>query len=824
MATCLKRTSKLFDPSLCRSSSYANLRDLLCPVCRAILIEPVTLPCEHNLCLSCLNGTIQHNNLNCPLCRTRVGSWLRTNSKSNTLVNIRLWEIIRTKFPKEVEGRRNGEDTDIDLDSGYAARTKILSAAGEIRKEYETQLQLEEEEKRRKQQAETIASEALIRKIQAEEQQQLAQLAQDELLAKTLAKKEIRTKFDAKMKTEPLSKTVQKTKTQNNYNCDEPIITKFKSAMHSQKTNIALISKIRAESYASSIKSTGLNQCKDAVDKLGSYKTLPVQDTVTRLFKNQVTKFIQPSGYNFNLEPSCSKIYGLQSKEELHVPNDVLNSKKKNVEVEICVTTVTDDSRIGSAESAGSHDSINQEIHHFKPIKAMPRTALRTTRDGRQIDTKLIRVVPILKRVSNFVPKTPSLSSFKRIPSCSWSAFKGKIKDSKSSSMPSKIENLESIIKPVAAPVQIVTISGTLVKPQVSDSLDLPSEMSFDTNKNIKKIINGTKISKKLNLEESDSCDKMKKIYDSPVKNGTLRKNKRKKNRCNNSDDSFSDSDIIDSQSINSTKSDISEAASNESQKDNSNEEIPIENIAERIKKRKTNIDKRYNNNTDDFVRRSLRKRSTAIKYITESSESFDEFSDGDEELPKRKRPRKGAPKLIKETEIIKNSNSKIRNQPPELTREVPIANKRRGRRRKTKSPIEEKAKDDDDEEEVEVNDDFNTVDNSEKQNNSNTEKATDDEIIDEQKRIEMLLRQEQEDREMAERLQAQFNEWENMAGRTRNSRRALEIGNNNTEDLNLGLGKRERRTTNSHINKQLNQTTSSSRSQRKRPQPRALK
>ncbi|XP_043467141.1 E3 ubiquitin-protein ligase RNF169-like [Leptopilina heterotoma] len=812
MATCLKRTSKLFDPSLCRSSSYANLRDLLCPVCRAILIEPVTLPCEHNLCLSCLNGTIQHNNLNCPLCRTRVGSWLRTNSKSNTLVNIRLWEIIRTKFPKEVECRRNGEDTDIDLDPGYAARTKILSAAGEIRKEYETQLQLEEEEKRRKQQAEAIASEALIRKIQAEEQQQLAQLAQDELLAKTLAKKEIRTKFDTKMKTEPVSKTVQKTKNQDTFDCDEPIITKFKSVMHPQKTNIALISKIRAESYASSIKSTGLNQCKDSSEKMGSYKNLPVQDTVTRLFKNQViTKFIQPSSYNFNLEPSCSKIYGLQSKEELHVPNDVLNSKKKNVEVEICVTTVTDDSRIGSAESAGSHDSINQEIHHFKPIKAMPRTALRTTRDGRQIDTKLVRVVPILKRVTNLVPKSPSLTRFKRIPSCSWSAFKGKIKDSKSSSVLSKIENLESTIKPVAAPVQIVTISGTLVKPQVSEIIDVTSEMSFDTNKNIKKIINGTKISKKLNLEESNSCDKVKKIYDSPVKNGTLRKNKRQKNKCNDSDDSYSDSDIIDSQSINSSKSDIS-VASTETQKEVSIEEIPIENIAERIKKRKINIEKRYNNNTDDFVRRSLRKRSTAVKYITGSSESLDEFSDDEEELPKQKRPRKGAPKLMKESEIVKNSSSKVRNQPPELTRELPVSNKRKGRRRKTKSPIEE-------EEEVESDDLKTSLDDSAEK----AEKASDDEIIDEQKRIELLLRQEQEDREMAERLQAQFNEWENMAGRTRNSRRALEIGSDNPENPDVGLGKRERRTANSHINKQLNQTTSS-RSQRKRPQPRALK
>lgn len=239
----------------------------------------------------------------------------------------------------------------------------------------------------------------MIRKIQAEEHQQFAQLAQDELLAKTLAKEEIN-KVDPKMKsygesskmsnrlvdkskTEPrVSNNMQKAKTQSVFDGATPMVTKFKTSIDPRKTNIALISKIRVESYASSIKSAGMNTCKDSSQKLGTFKPLPVQDAVTRLFKNQVTKFVQPNSSGFTLEPSCSSshIYGLQTKEELHVPNDVLSSKKKSLGVEICMTTVTDDARIGSAESAESHDSINQEIHHFKPIKAVQRTPLRTTR------------------------------------------------------------------------------------------------------------------------------------------------------------------------------------------------------------------------------------------------------------------------------------------------------------------------------------------------------------------------------------------------------------------------------------------------------------
>lgn len=114
----MKRSTKLFDLSQSRPSADVRLQDLMCPVCRGILIEPVTLPCTHNLCLRCLKGTFEHNSLSCPLCRLRVGSWLRTATKSETLVNHGLWEFIRTKFSKEVEDKHNGEERDLGLDAG----------------------------------------------------------------------------------------------------------------------------------------------------------------------------------------------------------------------------------------------------------------------------------------------------------------------------------------------------------------------------------------------------------------------------------------------------------------------------------------------------------------------------------------------------------------------------------------------------------------------------------------------------------------------------------------------------------------------------------
>lgn len=119
----LKRASKLLDLTVSRTTADVHLRDLTCPICRGILIEPVTLPCTHNLCLRCLQGTFEHNSLSCPLCRVRVGSWVRTATRSETLVNHGLWELIRSKFPKEVESKHNGEEGDLaGLDAGEWTR------------------------------------------------------------------------------------------------------------------------------------------------------------------------------------------------------------------------------------------------------------------------------------------------------------------------------------------------------------------------------------------------------------------------------------------------------------------------------------------------------------------------------------------------------------------------------------------------------------------------------------------------------------------------------------------------------------------------------
>lgn len=124
------------------------------------------------------------------------------------------------------------------------------------------------------------------------------------------------------------------------------------------------------------IKNNKLNCCQQTMLHHNPV-TLKHQSVTITKYKEKTSSLL-----NYTSQPSCStaKIYGMRSKEELHVPSDVLSSNKKSLGVEICVTMACNDNkRIGSAESAGSHDSINQEIHHFKPIKPALRTLLTMT-------------------------------------------------------------------------------------------------------------------------------------------------------------------------------------------------------------------------------------------------------------------------------------------------------------------------------------------------------------------------------------------------------------------------------------------------------------
>ncbi|CAM1331019.1 RNF168 (predicted) [Pycnogonum litorale] len=93
-----------------------RLSDVMCPVCLSILIEPVTMPCQHELCMPCFQQNVQKTSLSCPICRSRISSWKRKATRENNLVNTERWDQIRRLYPKQVKDRLSGKECIITLE------------------------------------------------------------------------------------------------------------------------------------------------------------------------------------------------------------------------------------------------------------------------------------------------------------------------------------------------------------------------------------------------------------------------------------------------------------------------------------------------------------------------------------------------------------------------------------------------------------------------------------------------------------------------------------------------------------------------------------
>lgn len=129
-----------------------SITDCTCPICLEILVEPVVLPCKHELCLPCFSGMTDKTNFLCPMCRMRISTWSRTASNKNTLVNKERWDQIQKAFPNEIKDRLEGKTAaklaaSIDNDKEKTKSTKLQSVSkpGEIRQEYECILKREQE-------------------------------------------------------------------------------------------------------------------------------------------------------------------------------------------------------------------------------------------------------------------------------------------------------------------------------------------------------------------------------------------------------------------------------------------------------------------------------------------------------------------------------------------------------------------------------------------------------------------------------------------------------------------------------------------------------
>ncbi|MCI4385951.1 hypothetical protein PGIGA_G00056560 [Pangasianodon gigas] len=181
------------DPELGQEGKLKRA-DCLCPVCLEIFLEPVTLPCTHTFCKPCFLETVDKANICCPLCRKRVSTWARLNGRNKTLVNTELWRRIQDAFPTQCQRRLNGVDEEEDVNM-FIPKPKV-SQPGELRREYEEEINKFVEEKRALEEAERRASEEYIQRLLAEEEERVEeerrrqeerQLEDDERLARLLS-------------------------------------------------------------------------------------------------------------------------------------------------------------------------------------------------------------------------------------------------------------------------------------------------------------------------------------------------------------------------------------------------------------------------------------------------------------------------------------------------------------------------------------------------------------------------------------------------------------------------------------------------------------
>lgn len=88
----------------------ASARDYECSICMMLMIEPVLLPCKHELCYKCFMLNYTNTSDQCPFCRVRIATWARKAIKTNRVINTAKWDLIKKLFPEKVKCILEGKD------------------------------------------------------------------------------------------------------------------------------------------------------------------------------------------------------------------------------------------------------------------------------------------------------------------------------------------------------------------------------------------------------------------------------------------------------------------------------------------------------------------------------------------------------------------------------------------------------------------------------------------------------------------------------------------------------------------------------------------
>ncbi|KAH7665280.1 putative E3 ubiquitin ligase protein [Dioscorea alata] len=107
LQACLQDLERITAGSAKRAKYWKPQRtdDFECTLCLKLLYEPVTTPCGHSFCRTCLLQSMDHGN-KCPMCRTVLFISARTYPISVTLNN-----IIQKNFPEEYAERKSEQES-----------------------------------------------------------------------------------------------------------------------------------------------------------------------------------------------------------------------------------------------------------------------------------------------------------------------------------------------------------------------------------------------------------------------------------------------------------------------------------------------------------------------------------------------------------------------------------------------------------------------------------------------------------------------------------------------------------------------------------------
>ncbi|KAA0702290.1 E3 ubiquitin-protein ligase RNF169 [Triplophysa tibetana] len=321
-------------------SAPLTLEESRCPVCSEILLEPVTMPCGHSVCLHCFQRTVKLISLCCPLCRLRVSSWARKQSREKSLVNTELWELVRLSHPERC--KRRMEQRDVETPDGDIFRAPVpIHKPREMRQEYEKQKikggGSEETEERKK-------------KVPLRRKEECGMLKHCQHPFCGVSDSENEEPIGKR--TRHVSAFVRKTRCSPAFN---------RCCIHSSAAQ-------RSRSCTDSEDGRGKN-------KSHTHHAVPEKANITHSYN---------AGILLSSENSRSFSAPLLSLDKKHHCRGVHTSAASLVLQTKCERSI----------SPESNDSISEELNHFKPIVCSPCTPPKRLPDGRLLEPTIVKSTP----------------------------------------------------------------------------------------------------------------------------------------------------------------------------------------------------------------------------------------------------------------------------------------------------------------------------------------------------------------------------------------------------------------------------------------------